>query len=141
MASLDEKISHLTLIQNIITRMASNSFFLKGWAVTLVSAILALASQNSNHRLVLIAYVPLIAFWLLNGFFLKQERMYRKLYEEVIKDENKIEPFSLNAKIFDSQCKVQSVLIAIRAAFAGTLILFYGSIFLCIIIASIYLGV
>lgn len=32
---MDNKLKHLELIQGVINRMASNSFKLKGWAVTL----------------------------------------------------------------------------------------------------------
>ena len=38
------KLKHLEFIQGIITRMANNSFMLKGWAVTLVAGIFALSS-------------------------------------------------------------------------------------------------
>ena len=41
---MDKKINHLQMIQGVISRMASNSFALKGWAVTLVAGIFALAS-------------------------------------------------------------------------------------------------
>ena len=37
----ETKIRYLELIQNVITRMANNSFMLKGWAITLVAAIFA----------------------------------------------------------------------------------------------------
>ena len=39
---LEDKYKHLEMIQNIIQRMATNSFMLKGWAVTLIVAILGL---------------------------------------------------------------------------------------------------
>lgn len=32
---------HLALVQGVINRLAGNSFSLKGWSVTLVSALLA----------------------------------------------------------------------------------------------------
>lgn len=35
---MEEKIRHLEMVQGIINRMAGNSFFLKGWMVTLVTA-------------------------------------------------------------------------------------------------------
>ena len=36
---MDKKLKHLELVQSVINRMASNSFMLKGWAVTLVAGI------------------------------------------------------------------------------------------------------
>ena len=42
------EIAHLQMIQAVITRMASNSFLIKGWSVTLVAALFALAAANTN---------------------------------------------------------------------------------------------
>ena len=36
---MDRKMKHLEMIQGVISRMANNSFMLKGWAVTLVAGI------------------------------------------------------------------------------------------------------
>jgi hypothetical protein len=41
---MDAQIAHLQMIQAVITRMGSNSFLLKGWSVTLVAALFALAA-------------------------------------------------------------------------------------------------
>ena len=41
---MENKIKHLEIIQGIINRMAGNSFALKGWAVTLIAGIFALAN-------------------------------------------------------------------------------------------------
>lgn len=76
--------------------MASNSFKLKGWAVTLASGVFALASKYADKMYFLITYVPVIVFWLLDSYYLWQERLYRTLYNDVrTKDENDID-FSLN---------------------------------------------
>lgn len=78
---MSSKEFHLQLIQSVITRMASNSFLLKGWTVTLVSAIFALLSKDPNKRLLLIAYMPTAVFWGLDAYFLHQEQLYRELYD------------------------------------------------------------
>jgi len=31
---MENKIKHLEMLQNVIARMASNSFIIKGWSVT-----------------------------------------------------------------------------------------------------------
>jgi hypothetical protein len=63
---------HLELIQGIINRMAGNSFKLKGWSVVLVSALFALGVSDANDDFVLLAFLPAIAFWVLDGYFLLQ---------------------------------------------------------------------
>lgn len=93
---MDNKLKHLELIQGVINRMASNSFKLKGWAVTLASGVFALASKDADKMYFLITYVLVIVFWLLDSYYLWQERLYRTLYNDVrTKDGNDID-FLLN---------------------------------------------
>ena len=94
---MEEKIKHLEFIQNIITRMNSNSFTIKGWMITIVSALLALYANSSNEMFMFIAIVPTLIFWLLDAFYLTQERIFRCLYNDVIYD--RITPvFSMKPK-------------------------------------------
>ena len=74
-------IEELKIIQDIIKRMAFNSFMLKGWAVTLIVATLLLKGDKYQ---VLIAFIPLVIFWFLDAYFLQQERLYRELYKWVV---------------------------------------------------------
>jgi hypothetical protein len=94
---VDNKIAHLQMIQAVITRMAGNSFMLKGWTVTLVSALTALSARDANKLFFLIAFPPLFAFWLLDGYFLGLERSYRVLYERVRAQEEAAIDFNLRA--------------------------------------------
>lgn len=43
---MENKLKHLDFLQLVITRMNVNSFSLKGWAVTLVSALFAFAAKT-----------------------------------------------------------------------------------------------
>lgn len=84
---MDRDVLHkeIDLIQGCITRMASNSFLLKGWAVSIIAVILALADKALEPALLsAVVLIPLFSFWYLDAFFLRTERMYRKLYEWVI---------------------------------------------------------
>lgn len=78
------KEAHLQMIQDVITRMANNSFLLKGWAVTLVAGLFALgaASQGASW-LGFVALGPPLAFWFLDAYYLQQERLFRKVYDKV----------------------------------------------------------
>ena len=80
---MENKIKHLELIQGIINRMSSNSFMLKGWAVTLVAGTFAIASKDTDKMYFLVAYIPIIVFWFLDAYYLKQEHLYIALYNEV----------------------------------------------------------
>ena len=94
---MENKLKHLELVQAVINRMASNSFMLKGWAVTLVAGIFALAGKDTDKLYFLVAYIPVIAFWGVDAYYLLQEKLYRALYDKVRKTEEKDIDFSLKA--------------------------------------------
>jgi len=98
---MSAKHKHLDFIQAAINRMAGNSFLLKGWSITLIVAIFALASgRESKVFLVLISLLPALMFWGLDGFFLHQERLFRALYDKVrLLSENEID-FSMDTSPF-----------------------------------------
>lgn len=82
---MESKHKHLEFIQAVINRMAGNSFFLKGWSITLVAALFALSAKNANRSYIFIAYFPVVVFWILDAYFLSQERLYCDLYNHVRK--------------------------------------------------------
>lgn len=124
---MEKKLKHLEILQAVISRMAKNSFLLKGWNVVLVSAIFALASTECKSALVFLAYLPAAMFWLLDAYFLRQERLFRKLYDNVrATSENDID-FSMDAAPFKTE-----VASWLRVAFSRTLLLFHGAILLTI---------
>ena len=97
-----DKHKHLEFVQAAINRMAGNLFLLKGWSITLISALFALAAKDANQFYIVIAYFPLFIFWSLDGYFLSQERRFRALYDHVRKlDESQID-FSMDTRLFAS---------------------------------------
>lgn len=79
----DNMIKHLEMVEGVIERMGNNSFQLKGWAVTLVTVIGTLSQQGADKRYFALAFVPLIAFWLLDAYYLHLERKYKVLYKNI----------------------------------------------------------
>lgn len=95
---MDNKIKHLEMIQSVILRMATNSFTLKGWAVSLVAAIFALAGKDVERTyFFLITYIPIFVFWGLDSYYLLQEKKYRALYERVRNQDEKMIDFCMDA--------------------------------------------
>ena len=115
-------LKEIDIIQDIIRRMAFNSFLIKGWTITLVVATLLIKETKPQ---VFIAFIPLLMFWFLDAYFLWQERMYRKLYEWVISNRLNTNEnlFNMNACRF--AVEVQS---KFRIMFSITLGWFYGPI-------------
>ena len=81
----EDKIKHLEFIQNIITRMNTNSFQIKEWMITIVSALLALYASSQEKMYIFVAIVPTLVFWCLDAYYLQQERKFRGLYDDVVK--------------------------------------------------------
>ena len=118
---MDTKIAHLQMVQAVITRMASNSFLIKGWSITLIAALFALAAANTNALFIYLAYFPTFMFWALDAYFLRQERLFRKLYDNVCTS-GRVD-FSMHTQPFaDHVGGLWSV------AWSPTLCLFHGTI-------------
>lgn len=118
---MDAKLKHLEFIQSTINRMAGNSFLLKGWAVTLVGGLLALTFKEMNVLYLLVSLTVLVFMWLLDSYYLSQERSYIKLYEHVSKAKGDTD-FSMDAKAHRGDIRWHS------CAFSYTMRVFYGGL-------------
>ena len=129
---MEKKVAHLEMIQGVVNRLSNNSFLLKGWSVILVSAFFALATGGTQIYFVYLAYFPAVAFWVLDGYFLRQERLFRKLYDHVRRLDEEAIDFSMDTstmrKRMDSWFKV---------TFSLTLMIFHGTVIGAIILVTI----
>jgi hypothetical protein len=130
---MDAKLKHLEFIQAVVTRMAGNSFQLKGWSVAIVAALFAFAAKESNPMFLPIAYYPVLVFWILDGYFLSQERMFHALYDKVRTTPGSDTDFSMDTSGFDNGRNTWS-----RSALSKTLLLFYGTMFAAMVIVTIF---
>ncbi len=109
---MENKYKHMDYIQSAISRMASNSFYLKGWNVTIIAAIVALSFKESDWRIYACALVLNVVFWFLDAYYLKQEKLFRELYHKVskISDDNLVD-FSMNTSEFKKVSKIPCIMI------------------------------
>jgi hypothetical protein len=131
---MDTRIAHLGFIQGVITRMGANSFYLKGWSVALVVGIFTLSAKDSDHRYILLAYFPVFMFWVLDAYFLRQERLFRKLYDAVSQNVISRPNLSMSVKEFEDQVSCVSI-----TALSKTLISFHGVIALVVLVVMFQL--
>lgn len=123
-SSPPDKHKHLEFVQTAVNRMAGNLFLLKGWSITLIAALFALAAKDANKFYILIAYFPLFIFWTLDGYFLSQERKFRALYDYVrTLDESSID-FSMDTRPFSKERRNTWF----GAMGSGTLVIYYGGL-------------
>jgi hypothetical protein len=45
---MEAKLKHLEFVQVAVSRMAGNSFLLRGWSVTLAAGLFALAAKDTS---------------------------------------------------------------------------------------------
>lgn len=81
----ENKLKHLEFIQSVITRHNSNSFMLKGWAITITAALFALAGSQGNPLIGIIAMLPIFLFKKIDSFYLSNERKFRDLYSAAVR--------------------------------------------------------
>ena len=82
--------TQLGFIQNVITRVAQNSFQAKTWCITVNSALLAICLRvntdeiaGANNTVIGIAIVATVLFLLVANYYHYLEIQYRKLYDTV----------------------------------------------------------
>lgn len=76
----------LKMIQGCINRMSQNSFYLKGWYVSLLflGTNFLIAKQANHCYIAFLVLILSLAFWYLDAFYLKMETLYRWKYEWAI---------------------------------------------------------
>jgi len=119
MDGTEKVVEHLKMTQVIINRLASNCVLVKGWSMTIILAAMILISK---HEIQIPYYVPVLLIlpvWILDGYFLWQERLFRNIYGEIrVQSDTDFEmnPMKHRNK---PKCSWQS------AIFSSTLLIFY----------------
>lgn len=125
----DAQIKHLELIQSVIGRLGNNGFLMKGWTLTVAGVFFGFAVNTETWQLACASVLPTLAFWGLDTYFLRAERLFRDLYRRVAAADGSVPPFYMGATassfVAESPADV--------AAFWGTLrrpilSVFYGAV-------------
>ena len=121
MNGTEKVVKHLEMTQSVINRLGRNSLLLKSWSMTiLVAAMVLIARENLENRyFVLVLFLPVVGFWILDGYFLWQERLFRKVYDEI--REQTETNFEMNLGKHRSKPKCSWI----SAVFSITLVIFY----------------
>ena len=124
-------IEHLKLIQNVIDRQARNSFWLRGWNATLAAAWLAFVARAGGGVAAPWYLIPLpfLLLFLLDGYYLWQERLFRRLYDHTRRQEST--DFAMDTASFRAQESYGA------AVFSRTTVLFHGAIGVLIVALSL----
>lgn len=80
---LSARLAHLSMIQGIVSRLATFSANAKNFCVTVVAALLGIAFQQHLPSLLISAAFVVISFASLDVYYLAQERRFRGFYRGV----------------------------------------------------------
>ena len=95
MANEYDRIKHLEMIQAVIARLANEAALIRGWALTVSAAFFGFAAKPLSWRVAAVGLLPVVAFWGLNAYYLREERKYRELFNRVRKGELDTDPFCM----------------------------------------------
>ncbi|WP_406357329.1 HIT family protein [Streptomyces sp. NBC_01635] len=93
--STEDRRQHLSFIQAVITRMSQASSSSKAWLLPIVTVTYGYAVTNKSILVALLGCLAVLVFGVLDANYLKQERAFRKLYDEVAAG-RPIPAFSMN---------------------------------------------
>ena len=87
---MENKIAYLQLIQEPICRMSTISAILKGFAATIVAGVSVITYSEINIWILILSFLPILAFAMMDIYYLKLERKYRFLYDQVRLEKHEI---------------------------------------------------
>jgi len=93
-------LEYFKIIQNTITRMAQNSFLIKAWSITIIAGISVLTFSFINTLIFAVLIGVITVFWIMDSYYLRLEKLYRKLYEKVVNNFN-TPPMKAQIRLFD----------------------------------------
>lgn len=89
------KKEYLQMLQEPICRMSTISAIFKGFAATIVAGISLISYSTTNVWILGLSFLPVLAFAILDVYYLKLERKFRFLFDQVRLDEHNID-FSMS---------------------------------------------
>ena len=87
----EDKRAYLQMLQEPICRMSTISAIFKGFAATIVAGISAISYASTNIWVLGLSFLPVLAFAVLDVYYLKLERKFRFLFDQVRMDKHEID--------------------------------------------------
>jgi UDP-N-acetylmuramyl pentapeptide phosphotransferase/UDP-N-acetylglucosamine-1-phosphate transferase len=134
----EEKQQHLEFVQNSIARMNENSFKIKSLTVLLATAVLTIYATNKSSKVLLLVLISsTILLWILDAYYLQQERKFRGIYDDIagLKNINYVKMYEMPIQKYTSKKDKKFCLFHI--AFSKTIMWFYFAlIIICIFLSN-----
>ncbi|MEV7328371.1 hypothetical protein [Micromonospora sp. NPDC093244] len=123
--------AYLQMIQSVITRLSTQSTAVKTWCVTVTAALLGFGAKADTIVVVFIAFYVIVAFAVLDAYYLCLERAYRALYRDAVGQTTASWILTIE------RTRIADVAGALRSP---SIVLIYGSSVLAILGVGLYLA-
>lgn len=125
---------YLQFLQNNISRMNSNSTQVKSWCMAIVAALLAIFAETKNCLFLLICFIPVILFCILDAQYLQQEHKFVGMYNDYIeRKENRPDVYAMPMKSYAKGLKG-----FFKALFSWSVFPIYGFLVVIITVLNFY---
>ena len=128
----EKMIKHLELIQSVVARLSTHSFRLKTLTLVQVAAILLAFSSSEDRTLLLLAPIAAVLLWILDAWFLREERAYRRHYDKVRQLPDERVDFAMDVSGLRGS--------TFKSVFSATLATFYLLLVVSSAFAAVYLS-
>ena len=128
MESSEAKPKALDYYQAIITRLAGNSSSVKGWAISIATAVIGFGIKDGPRELAFLALLPMLLLWFLDAYYLAAERTYRGEFNRIAQSNNPVIG------------EIQGHLVGAREWIGAALTPFTCGVYLVMIITSVIVG-
>lgn len=88
----DMRITHLGLLQNVVSRMANNSASVKTYCISIVSALIGLSAAITKPEIMYFTVPIIIILGILDAQYLRLERAFRAQYNSLRNEPLEKEP-------------------------------------------------
>lgn len=127
----DLRVKHLEMVQGVVSRMAGQGATLKNYCITLTTAICGLAITLQRPLVALLALLPVTILALLDAQYLRLERRFRALFDEV-----RLETWS-NPPTFEINSQRAPASSYWGALFSWSILIFYAPLALSVVIVAL----
>ncbi len=91
-------VRHLEMIQDVVRRIADSSFAIRRWSIGAAGALVGTAVVTDEPTIAFVGSAMATAFWVLDAYYLRQERWFRALYDKVRAEPDAVEPFAMETR-------------------------------------------
>lgn len=131
--------SFLTILQTVISRMATYSSSCKQFCVAIVSAILVVSFDKERPEATVVGFLAVLMFCLLDAYYLSIERDFRSIYNSFVE---KLHAGTADTTVFAMKLPTERghrMKNTFKALLSFSVFGFYGVIALAILAVKIYI--